>query len=293
MRPLLRIFSADKTIDSRLLNRLGVQPLRAIAARALYKMAPVKVPTDIVDKYKELQQNGYAMWPNFLPADQFAKLKAEVQNVFQKKHPKTASRQAGKNTFSTLYLSQAANELPETKRFNDHPTIKAIMEAATKTDLNELYCHYEYLVQGTHPQGDDDPYADMLHSDYFANTYKAWLFLTDAKMENGPFAFAKGSQSLSIKRLGWLYQDSVNENSGSLRFRSHEVAGSGLDEHAVECPANTFIVVNTHGFHRRLAGKTGSERLSIGFGARVNPFLTYVMPDFILKTLKTGKVVVE
>jgi len=81
--------------------------------------------------------------------------------------------------------------------------------------------------------------------------------------------------------LKWEYQKSVEgssqENSygsrGSLRVDEAELADIGLAApQAFKVPANTLVIANTNGFHRRGAANEVSSRLEIWAYSRSNPF---------------------
>ncbi len=111
-----------------------------------------------------------------------------------------------------------------------------------------------------------------MHSDIFFNTHKAWLYLRDVDTEIGPLVFVKGSHRLSLGQLGYLYQESVSRAKGSRRITPDELERLGLEETVLVCKANTLVIANTCGYHRRLRGEPGRERLALHWSVRLNPF---------------------
>jgi hypothetical protein len=105
------------------------------------------------------------------------------------------------------------------------------------------------------------------------------VFIKDVVPDDGPFVYVKGSHTITIPRLKWVYKDSLVENSKpSRRISEEEMKQSDLLETVVSCPKNTLVVANTHGFHRRYVGVPMRDRLTISFSVRVTPFKTYLNP---------------
>jgi hypothetical protein len=87
-------------------------------------------------------------------------------------------------------------------------------------------------------------------------------------------------------RLAWERQQSLCRGSGnrysargSPRIAEAELADVGLPPPtALTAKANTLVIANTHGFHRRGDAPAGSSRLEIYASSRTNPFLPVPMP---------------
>jgi hypothetical protein len=200
-------------------------------------------------------------------------LENEVLNFITSKSPHLQTRIDGPNTFITSrFRGVGADKLPETKKLSDHPHLRGILNTALKANVTELHCQYEHLILGA-TTGVTDPEAD-LHSDFFANTFKAWLYIKDVVPDDGPFVYVKGSHDVTIPRLKWIYRESLGKNSGSRRISAEELKQSDLVETVVAGPKNTLVIANTHGFHRRFVGVPMRDRLTISFFARANPFPT-------------------
>ena len=115
----------------------------------------------------------------------------------------------------------------------------------------------------------------LLHTDKFYSCAKA-IYFPDAVTEaSSPFVYCPGSHRVSLERLRYEYAMSVREarlragqvgdfdSFDQVGFeRSRNVVGDefrrrlGLREQPMTCAANTLVVVNNRGFHRRgvLAG---------------------------------------
>lgn len=128
---------------------------------------------------------------------------------------------------------------------------------------------------------------NFLHTDLHLPTIKAWLFLEPVTMANGPFYYAKGTHKLSMKRLAHEYRKSVL--TAKLRYAhgtvpehlkgkraSHERIilepaeneALNIKESPITGPANTLVIANTMGFHRRGEFEPGTIRKWILFNYR-------------------------
>lgn len=166
---------------------------------------------------------------------------------------------------------RALNKLIQNEYIND---LFSIMEKRQiKIPNKDIVVQIQYLVQGDE-NGTEDP-ETQLHSDTFFNTHKAWLYLDDVGIENGPFVFVPKTHNIYIEgRLKREKEYSENINlKGSRRVSNDELLSLGLHEEVFNCKKNTLLMANTLGYHRRLRGVSGNDRLTIAFSARSNPFL--------------------
>jgi hypothetical protein len=111
---------------------------------------------------------------------------------------------------------------------------------------------------------------------------KFWLFLRPVERDDGPFEYVPGSHRLDPVRLRWeqstadaalLHRRQPNV-SGSFRIGDEALASLGLPKPvAVTCPANTLVLADVFGFHRRGAAVPGRQRLALYGWNRPYPFL--------------------
>ena len=71
---LSQIFSASKGVESRALNRAGVQPFRAVSARLIYRIAAA----GHAGKLDDLLRRGFVILEDFLPPEEFTQLRDEA-----------------------------------------------------------------------------------------------------------------------------------------------------------------------------------------------------------------------
>jgi phytanoyl-CoA dioxygenase PhyH len=279
-RALTRIPSGDKIIESRLLNVLGVQVLRTIAARTIYNARFAHVNDSIKDTVDELRREGIVVWPDFLPTGQFEAVRRESEVLLAKNHGAFVVDMQGPNGVESARVANLGERvLPNTYRLLADPRLQAVFESAEKRRLGSLvaYAEIERLIQG--PDGaQEDPEA-RLHSDVFYNTHKAWLYLTDVTAEDGPFAYVRRSHWLTLVQLRHIYAASDRRRRSenhSRRIKAEEIEALGLRETVLTCPRNTLVIANTCGYHRRLRGRPGLTRVAVHLSVRANPFTAII-----------------
>ncbi len=131
-----------------------------------------------------------------------------------------------------------------------------------------------------------------MHMDTFFSTLKFWYFPNEVKENESPFGYAPGSNVLSQKRIKWIHEQSVkitrrdpvqyqiiekertrSHTEGSLRVMKDELEEMEFEEKKFPCPANTLMLADTFGFHRRTESTNDSTRNSIHGSIRTNfPF---------------------
>ena len=135
--------------------------------------------------------------------------------------------------------------------------------------------------------------------DTFHPTFKIFLYTSKVKIENGPFCYVPKSNKNTESKLKFLFQSSKDRSRRILKenlvreddpivwndsFRlskdtihediNDELANLGFGkEHRVEVDADTLIIADTSGFHRRHPLEEGFKRMSFRMVmSRNNPF---------------------
>jgi hypothetical protein len=197
------------------------------------------------------------------------------------------TRKDGPTTLEELMIGGfPENALPSIYGFYLDPRLGAIITAAEKRLVPPLAeaGEREYLTQGE-PNGERDPQTE-LHSDIFFNTHKAWFYLDDVRREDGPLVYVKGSHRATTERLSFIYRHSWQRDPASdpsRRISPEEQAALQAEETIVTCPANTLVVINACGYHRRLQGRSGRTRRALHLSVRANPFAPHGLHSMIAR----------
>ncbi len=191
---------------------------------------------------------------------------------------------SGGTRLDGVRVRELTASLPATQALLTDPRLVACLSAVERRPVDAVDGgEFEFVT--CRADGDaHDPEWD-LHSDIFFTTHKAWLYLDDVRLEDGPLAYVPGSHRLTPGRLRAIYAHSVTwapPENGSRRIGPTERAG--LQERVMTCAANTLVIANTSGFHRRVPGQPGARRRAAHVSARANPF---TLPG--LRAILTGR----
>lgn len=273
---LLKAGSVAKVVDSALLNRLGIQVARSVVAHGIYATRGVKLRGAATpEQLQTLEQDGIVTIENFLPAERFEALKKEALDLLRTGRPSVYKHGCNQLTQRTVCQK---DEAPLLKALADDPRLRDLFDWGERmtVDFAATLEAVEELAQGP---GEETDLETQLHSDIFFHTHKGWLYLEDVVPENAPFVYVKGSHRMPFDRLRWEYEDSVAGNRKSRRITAEEMQSRGLTETVFEAKANTLVVANVCGYHRRLRGVPGHARYGVHFSHRRNPFLPRLLGD--------------
>ncbi len=275
-----RVFSSTKKVESPLLNTLGVQVARTVSAHALYRVKPWHHDASWEKHVHALREDGMVAIENFLPDDVFSRLR---EQTFAWMNDPAATRrlhQHGRTSVEQFdILSAPEDKYPELHRYLDNPTLHVLMEAGEKRRI-DFHSGCRVAERVSFSDSTEHDQENDLHMDIFFHTHKAWLYLNPVTLEDGPLTFVKGSHKISLERLKLEYQESLKSNTkGSRRITEEEMRQRGLHETVLTCNANTLVVANTCGYHRRSHGLAGHQRFALHVSARYNPFLPSFLPD--------------
>lgn len=275
------------------LNRAGLHVARmattdvAFAVRRLVSGAPF---------CDALTRDGIAVLPHFADAATFSEIQREVREALAEtaeRVPRPASRTRGfgpKIPFEggfDRHDGAALNRfvhvdgplLTRTHRF----VVEKLAPLGARA-VGERVKARKYAIQELLHYRDDDDLQKDTHRDTFQPALKLWYFIEDVRVEDGPFEYVRGSHRLTPARARWEYQHSVkasrpvaSDRSGSFRITDDELRAMGLplpEPFPVE--ANTVVIANVRGFHRRAAVQQEvARRVAIHASLRPTPFVPF------------------
>ena len=270
-------FEANPVLGNRILNRLGLHVGRVVLAHAMTYWRRLWVSRRLSsDLRRQFREAGYIAVGK-LSASRGLRSCAAGSREFRRR---AATLHPGRYLHATRpdrrdrHLQHA--RMPP--KMIETPTFLGLMMyggSAFKRPVFFVHCIKNGVVTGG-----SDPQKDF-HADTFHPTMKAWLFLDDVDDVNGPFNYVPGSHRLSWARLKWEYQNSIEGSRlgntyarrGSLRISEAQLRSNGFGPpKAFKVPANTLVMADTFGFHRRGEAQSNSSRMAIYAYSRSNPF---------------------
>jgi len=284
-----RIQTSDKIVRHRLLNTLGCQVGRVIAAEALVRRRRRRLGHDLTAAEAGLVRDGVATIDGFLPPALFDAVVEEMDRAEATYFRKRPSADKFGIIRQKIALLKAPAQFPV--------SCGAIMENESLLRLarvgegwapgdgfaaHGVDLRYERLDQATAPGDvgarDAEVSSGDMHADTFHYVTKAFLTLNDVTLENSPYTYARGTQRLTLSRLFWEYRNSLRGEQYTTdeyhnRVWESELDRLGIHGEPLEVPKNTLIVTNTFGFHRRGAmTRQGAMRRMLRLDFRSNPF---------------------
>ncbi len=236
---------------SETLARLGLQKLR-IRIHSDWRHHPRDLPTGSVpdarfeDALGTLDRDGVVSIPEFLPQESWDRLQAELTATLPSMKP-----------FSSAGLTEISEIIDTptfTGEFAAHPLLLALAEAVTHRKISRPPAPYIWMLQLENETAEDTTAARILHADTHYPTVKVFYCLNDIDEENAAFTYVPGSHRLTPERRAYEIQRSVEmtRRKDGTDFDAAPFAEAwGLKETQMCGKANTCIIANTQGFHRR------------------------------------------
>lgn len=276
-------FRDNPLIGSPALNARGLHAGRVRIAHLIAAQRRARLAHRISAEHRAaFDRDGFVEIPQFLPPDRFARLR---DAALAYRGPAREMVQGDTITRRMALDPPALAAIPEARALLEEPRWRGLNRYVGSFDSEPL--SYIQTILSQRHDGPPDPQTNF-HADTFHPTVKAWLFLTDVGVEDGPLAYVAGSHRLTKERLGWEQAMSLIaaggadrlSSRGSFRIRRDELAGLGLPEpRAFVVPANTLVVADTFGFHARMPSTHRSTRIEIWAYGRRSPFLPWTGLD--------------
>ncbi|QMT61598.1 hypothetical protein [Legionella sp. PC997] len=245
----------------------------------------------------EFNKNGLLILENFLDPQKFLLVQKEIEkhiNQLPKALPNLEQQMYGdklkRATGYDRYDGDTLNRFDHVPRNSMVQFVfkNARMHRLTLALFGMLNTPMRYFMY-TLCHGDEASLPDsqkLTHRDTFHHTYKIWYFTHDVELASGPFEYSTGSHALTWKRLRWEYRRSIQicsdqtmSRGGALRISDEELANMDLKPPQSLCvKANTMIIANTRGFHRRGFAEQGTIRTSVFGYFRPLAFFPLVHP---------------
>ena len=270
-------FSNKQYLSSSLLNKLGAPVLRNILTNFFFNLKRYKNFKIKNNLELELVKNGIISIPNFLPNNDFEDLKREFKLLISKKN--------NEDRFNGIKSIKIENhefdQYPAMKKLRNNDKLKNLICAGE--GLRQLKIN-KFAIENTrfgNKQQQKQYRGSFYHADVHFHSHKVLFYMNDVKMDCGPFVYCKNSHKNKLGRLifefmrgqlsdshkeGWRIQKHLDKFFFKTYFQKLL-----KEEIKVACPANTLVIANVHGFHKRGESIPGVERSLIRIPFRYNP----------------------
>lgn len=285
---VLQIFSEQKSFEtnpilgSTKLNRRGLHVWRGRLARKLTEARRRRMAhmVDAADR-AAFDRDGYVVKKDFAPPGLYRDLVAEIESLSA---PAREFKEGDAITRRIALTPENLKKLPACRRLLDLPQWRGLTRYVSSFDADPIV-----FVQTIFTKTDEsrrDPQTTM-HMDTFHPTMKAWLFLHEVELADGPFNYVPGSHQRSQRREVWeraksveASDPSVQRKGGAFRVDKADLKRMGYGKRVqLAVPGNTFVVADTSGFHARGRSERPSTRIEIWAYSRKNPFIPWTGLD--------------
>lgn len=238
--------------NSKWLNRLGLQRIR-YSWMNLNRLEPLPVAAEYQEMVDAMAADGIAVIDNFFSEDIFFRLRAEAKKCISSVVPIEHD-----TTFETVTV---ANTPTFRGAFASDPRIVAVAHAVSHRPIVRLPTPYIWVHQrkpDAESEIDSGYNSHYAHADKAYPVVKVFYTLDDVDDDNGAFTYYKGSHRLGEWRRQFEFEHSIRQ-SEYFRRNGHnrhfdiepDLKQAGFSPVGVGGRANTLVITNTMGFHRR------------------------------------------
>ncbi|RVT90016.1 phytanoyl-CoA dioxygenase [Rhodovarius crocodyli] len=278
-------FENNPLIGSARLNRWGLHMARRRIALRLAELRR-RAMADYLspDDREAFLRDGYLIKRDFLPAAAFQAMREEL----------FAARIEAREFIDGYSLTrlipldaQTLPRLPATTAALEHPQYRALHDYIGSFRLQPY--RFVQTIYSNFRAAEPDVQSDY-HMDTFHPTVKSWLFVEDVAEEEAGFTYVPGSHMPTQRHLEWeqalsiraAHAEDRSTREGSLRIEPEEIAALGYRTPVkFSAPANTLVIADTSGFHRRGVTDARTRRIAIWSYARGNPFRPWAGGDVL------------
>ena len=263
----------DIVVGGAIANALGLQLARIAKDTLAFRLRATEVPERVRVAAAELDREGILVIPNFLPEDAFSAVQRELATSLTDHPSDWRHISFGKNfSASNLYATDFPERYPAMCTHVQKNDFLLQLACAVSRRRPTYWPHVD--VQRLTKEDWKSPHTDLdynqyMHSDRHYPFVKAFLYMTDVDAETAPYTFARRTHKMwSVARLRYEYRFSnrfVRARRGRYaRTGEQLIADRALRELADEFlsdvdatpepvvgRANTLIISNNQGFHRR------------------------------------------
>lgn len=213
------------------------------------------------DLLKQLDKDGIAVIPNFMPADTCQKMLADLDVAFEQVKQGTFKGPFQYDNDKLIRIGDLSDYVPSTNAFYDHPMLDAVAKAYVDPKA------YSYRREAelrdnikTFQQ------ADIPHIDDWRMRFKFFLYLTDVGPDNAPFTYYKNThKDEAWKRHKNFEYERDGEFGAYGHFHPQELVAirkqRELEELVCTGTAGTLIIADFRGIHRGSVLKNGRRVL--------------------------------
>jgi hypothetical protein len=211
----------------------------------------------------ELDREGIAIVPGYVPAEQVAAMLAGADETIRKAEAgELADRKFTIQPDIVFRIGKVDELVPETLPFFEDATIESVMRAYLSPRVVSFRRELENRF-GLSKMAQ----ADLFHFDNWRPICKAFLYLVDVEEDNAPFRFIRRSHKMEDWRTPYAIEFDADGASGRYghffpqEIRALREAHPEWEEVVCTGKAGTLILADFRGLHRGTPLKSGRRVL--------------------------------
>lgn len=270
LRKSFGVFTDEKMLRNPVLNMLGLQVWRVLLAHAFFRVRRFFFSSRD-PLVRELLREGVVAIPNFLSEEDFAAFQAEFARRMRPEDRGYRKFLMGDSLIEKIEPGAESRDV--CALIAEDPRLVHMLNAAEARRVNlkdELY--FETVTF----QVDDAENVDgqrYLHRDIFFPAHKVLFAIDEIGEDDGPFAYVPRTHRPKARRLWMEYFFSARRKiEPNLRLKHGEEERFRLQERKMTAAANTLIIADVNGMHRRVPARPGTKRRMARMSLRRNPF---------------------
>lgn len=272
-------------VGSVLENRLGLQVFRLIGKHVAWRLRSRSTDSYIRQYLNTLERDGVLVIPDFLPEEDFQRVKREHDSAkSEMTFGSFREIEYGRLQVANFDLNGDKSHMPAIRKcLQENPLILKLASAVIRREIKSNPSIRISVYRKVSDTAPDNDIENVLHADLHAPTVKAFYYLDDVDENNGAFVYVKGSHRLTLNRIRHEYSISVRtaklnrgdevapnllaERGTNARAVISEKQVGELEETPICGKANTLVIANNMGFHRRgnFTGEKPRETIVINF----------------------------
>jgi hypothetical protein len=279
-------FRDNPVIGSARLNAAGLHVWRKSLAARLCERRRAAIGKNLPAHWlAQYQRQGMVRIDNFLEPQALAQLRTELATHAL---PMVEMAQAPALTRRANLDARSCAHMPATLALIQDPRFIGLLQYVAGYRGQPIIA-LQVVRSDADAPGAHDPQTDW-HADTFHSTAKAWLFLHEVRADEGPLGYRPGSHAMSPQRLQWEAEQSIAAAThanglharGSWRADEATLTRLGYAQRfEAAVSANTLVMADTSGYHRRTPSLKPTVRLEVYMSLRRNPFFASLLPSLL------------
>ena len=273
--------SKNHILPSPTANKIGLPVVRTFLSDILIKLRRFKNcrPKSIYEK--QLINDGIVVIPNFLPSQEFIKLKEEYNQIILNSQKLKIIEKGSVKIEIHPMTNEESKKFPMMENFSKNKELIRLISVGEGINPVEQIKNFDLENSSFGDPQDDSDQNVQFHCDVHFDSHKILYYISDVSEEDAPFIYCKKSHKNNFQRMWYelkrgqlqdSHKDSYRiENHLDKKFFANYFKKITEHKHRVIAPENTLIIANVHGFHKRGEASKDKKRSIIRIPYRYNP----------------------